>query len=68
MEILDVTETEAKIKCIDMTSTDREGRDPKNRKGIIEFLNDRWVKKSSIKLTVDASTLRNNKLEKILDV
>ena len=55
-----------KVKAIDYTSTDRFAKDPKNKSAIINFLQDKWVKKKDIELIIDDSMRRDRKLQQIL--
>jgi hypothetical protein len=47
------------------TSTDRVGKDSKNKAGIINFMKDKWVSKVDIQLVVDNSIKRDIKLRKL---
>jgi hypothetical protein len=40
--------------------------DPKNKSAIINFLQDKWVKKDDIELIIDDSMRRDRKLQQIL--
>jgi hypothetical protein len=44
----------------------KTGNDPINRKGILDFMQDKWINKKDIELTVDASMRRDAKLQEIL--
>jgi hypothetical protein len=67
IEILEVTENEVKIKCHGFTSMDHEAKDPSNRSGIINFIDDTWVSKKDITLIMDTQSIRQEKLDKILN-
>jgi len=65
VEILEVSVDKVKVKAIDYTSTDRFAKDPKNKSAIINFLQDKWVKKKDIELIIDDSMRRDRKLQQI---
>ena len=56
-----------KVKAVGFTSNDRFAKDPKNKSSIINFLQDKWVKKKDIELIVDDSMRRDRKLQQILN-
>ena len=66
VEILEVSIDKVKVKAIDFTSTDRVGRDPQRRQGILDFMNGKWMKKKDIELVVDDQMRRDRKLNQIL--
>lgn len=66
VEILEVAIDKVKVKAIDFTSTDKIGRDPQRRNGILEFMNGKWVDKGTIELVVDEQMRREKKLKQIL--
>ena len=65
VEIIEVAKDKVKVKANDFTSTDSIARDPKKKQGIIDFLQDKWVDKSSIELVMDAQKRRNIKLNEL---
>jgi hypothetical protein len=67
IEILEVSMDMVKVKAIDYTSDDVLTRDPKNKKSIINHLQDKWIKKKDIELIVDDSMRRDRKLQQILN-
>ena len=67
VEILEVSVDKVKVKAIDYTSTDKFAKDPKNKLAIINFLQDKWVKKKDIELIIDDSMRRDRKLQQILN-
>jgi len=67
VEIVEVSMGKVKVKAIDFTSNDKFARDPKNKSSIINFLQDKWVKKKDIELIVDDSMRRDRKLQQILN-
>lgn len=67
VEVLEVSMDKVKVKAIDYTSTDKFAKDPKNKSAIINFLQDKWVKKKDIELIIDDSMRRDRKLQQILN-
>ena len=67
VEIVEVSMDKVKVKAVDFTSNDRFAKDPKNKSSIINFLQDKWVKKRDIELIVDDSMRRDRKLQQILN-
>ena len=67
VEILEVSVDKVKVKALDYTSTDKFAKDPKNKSAIINFLQDKWVKKKDIELIIDDSMRRDRKLQQILN-
>jgi len=65
VEIVEVSVGKVKVKAIDYTSNDKFARDPKNKSSIINFLQDKWVKKKDIELIVDDSMRREKKLNQL---
>lgn len=55
-----------KVKAVGFTSNDMFAKDPKNKSSIINFLQDKWVKKKDIELIIDDSMRRDRKLQQIL--
>lgn len=66
VEVLEVSMDKVKVKAINYTSTDMFAKDPKNKSSIINFLQDKWVKKKDIELIIDDSMRRDRKLQQIL--
>jgi len=67
VEVLEVSMDKVKVKAINFTSTDKFAKDPKNKSSIINFLQDKWVKKKDIELIIDDSMRRDRKLQQILN-
>ncbi len=67
VEIVEVSLDRVKVKAIDFTSTDKEGKDPKNKTGIINFMQDKWIPKKNIELVIHDSIRRDIKLKKLLE-
>jgi hypothetical protein len=65
VEVLEVTKDKLKVRATDYTSTDSFPRDPKNKKGIIDFLQNKWVDRSSVELVMDTRKRRNIKLDEL---
>ena len=65
VEIIEVAKDKVKVKATGFTSMDSFARDPQNKQGIINFLQDKWVDKSSIELVMDAQKRRNIKLNEL---
>lgn len=67
VEVLEVSMDKVKVKAIGFTSTDKFAKDPQNKSSIINFLQDKWVKKKDIELIIDDSMRRDRKLQQILN-
>jgi hypothetical protein len=67
VEILEVSVDKVKVKAVDYTSTDKFAKDSKNKSSIINFLQNKWVKKKDIELIIDDSMRRDHKLQQILN-
>ena len=65
VEILEVAKDKLKVKATGFTSIDSIARDPQKKQGIIDFLQDKWIDKSSIELVMDAQKRRNIKLNEL---
>ena len=65
LEVLDTSRDKVKVKAVDFTSTDAIGRDPQNKQGIIQFMDNKWVSKKDVELIVDESIKRDIKLRKL---
>lgn len=65
LEIVEISENKVKVIALDFTSSDKAGKDPANKAGIIEFMKNKWVDKSSIQLVMDNSIKRDIKLRKL---
>lgn len=66
VEIVEVSMDKVKVKAVGFTSNDMFAKDPKNKSSIINFLQDKWVKKKDIELIIDDSMRRDRKLQQIL--
>jgi len=65
VEIVDISETQIKVRAIDFKGNDSFSRDPKMRQAILRFLQDTWVDKSAAELVLDESHNRQIKLEEL---
>lgn len=66
VEIVEVAMDKVKVKATDFIANDKTGRDPSNRSGILNFMQDKWMSKREIELIVDNSMRRDAKLQEIL--
>ena len=66
VEVVEVSLDKVKVKAINFTSEDKFAKNPKNKASIINFLQDKWVKKDDIELIIDDSMRRDRKLQQIL--
>jgi hypothetical protein len=67
VEIVEVSMDKVKVRAVGFTSNDKFARDLKNKSSIINFLQDKWVKKRDIELIIDDSMRRDRKLQQILN-
>lgn len=65
VEIIEVAKDKVKVTATDFTSVDSIARDPSKKQGILNFLKDKWVDKSTIELVMDAQKRRNIKLNEL---
>lgn len=65
VEIIEVSVDKVKVNAISFEPHDRVGRDPKNKSGIIGFMQNKWISKKDIELIVDDSMKRDAKLTKL---
>lgn len=66
VEIVEVSMDKVKVKATDFIANDKTGRDPSNRQGILDFMQNKWIDKKDIELVVDNSMRRDAKLQEIL--
>ncbi len=66
VDVVDISPAKIKVVATNFTSCDSIAKDPKNIKGIIEFMNNKWVDRNLFELIVGDSERRNDKLSKIL--
>lgn len=65
VEVVDISETEIKVKAISFVSNDSFSRDPNNQKSIYNFMQNKWISKKEAQLIMDESHNRHVKLEKL---
>jgi len=65
VEVVDISETEIKVKAINFVGNDSFSRDPQNKGGIISFMQDKWISKKDAQLIMDESHNRQVKLEEL---
>jgi len=65
VEIIEVSEYKVKVNAVNFVAHCKVGRDPSNQRGIINFLQNKWVSKKEIELIMDEATIRDNKLRKL---
>lgn len=65
VEILEVSVDSVKVKAIDYKSQDSYAKDPANRKSIINFLQDTWLKKHEVEMVMDNKKRRSLKLKQL---
>lgn len=65
VEILEVSVDSVKVKAIDYKSRDSYAKDPANKKAIIGFLQDTWLKKHEVEMVMDDKKRRNLKLKQL---
>lgn len=68
VEIIEVSTKKVKVNALDYQSNDSFPSDPKNKKSIINFLQNTWVDRKDIQLIVDDQIRRERKLNQILDI
>lgn len=65
VEIVDISETQIKVKAVNFNGNDSWSRDPQHRQGIIAFMQDKWVSKKDAQLIMDEAHNRQVKLEEL---
>lgn len=65
VEIIEVSKDKVKVTAKDFTSVDSIARDASKKQGILNFLQDKWVDKSTIELVMNAQKRRNIKLNEL---
>lgn len=68
VEVIEVSTKKVKVNALDYQSNDSFPSDPKNKKSIINFLQNTWVDRKDIQLIVDDQIRRERKLNQILDI
>lgn len=64
-EVIDISETEVKLNAISFIGNDSFSRDPQNKIGINQFMQNRWISKELVQLILDESHNRQVKLNKL---
>ena len=65
VEILEVSVDSVKVKATDYKSQDSYAKDPANKKAIIGFLQDTWLKKHEVEMVMDNKKRRSLKLKQL---
>lgn len=65
VEIVDISEEQLKVKALSFSSNDAWPKDPNNKQGIINFMQDKWISKKDAQLILDESYNRQVKLEQL---
>ena len=65
VEIVDISETQIKVRAINFNGNDAWSRDPQHKQGIIAFMQDKWVSKKDAQLIMDEAHNRQVKLEEL---
>lgn len=65
VEIVDISETQLKVRALKFTGNDSWSSNPKNMQSIIKFMQDRWVSKKDAQLIMDEAHNRQVKLDEL---
>ena len=65
VEIVDISETQIKVRAVNFNGNDAWSRDPQHKQGIIAFMQDKWVSKKDAQLIMDEAHNRQVKLEEL---
>ncbi len=65
VEVVDISETQIKVRATGFNGNDKWSKDPQHRQGIIAFMQDRWVSKKDAQLIMDEAHNRQVKLEEL---
>ena len=65
VEIVDISETQIKVKAVNFNGNDSWSRDPQHKQGIIAFMQDKWISKKDAQLIMDEAHNRQVKLEEL---
>jgi len=65
VEIVDISETQIKVRAVNFNGNDSWSRDPQHKQGIIAFMQDKWVSKKDAQLIMDEAHNRQVKLEEL---
>ena len=65
VEIVDISETQIKVRAVNFNGNDAWSRDPQHKQGIIAFMQDKWISKKDAQLIMDEAHNRQVKLEEL---
>lgn len=65
VEVVDISETEIKVRALNFVGNHDYSRDPKNKSHIIGYMQDKWISKNKAQLIMDESHNRQAKLEEL---
>jgi hypothetical protein len=63
--ILEVSKYSVKVTATDFSSFDPFARDSANRKGIMDFMKEKWIEKHKVEIVVDQKKIRDIKLSEL---
>ena len=63
--ILEVSKYSVKVTATDFSSFDPFARDSVNRKGIMDFMKEKWIEKHKVEIVVDQKKIRDIKLSEL---
>jgi hypothetical protein len=63
--ILEVSKYSVKVTATDFSSFDTFARDSANRKGIMDFMKEKWIEKHKVEIVVDQKKIRDIKLSEL---
>ncbi len=63
--ILEVSKDSVKVTATDFSSFDPFARDSANRKGIMDFMKEKWIEKRKVEIVVDQKKIRDRKLSEL---
>ena len=65
VEVVDISETEIKVRALNFVGNHDYSRDQKNKSHIIGYMQDKWISKNKAQLIMDESHNRQVKLEEL---
>ncbi len=67
VEVVEVTLDKVKVKATGFTTNDSvTNNDPSRKAGVINYMQDKWIKRKDIELVVDNTMRRDAKLQELL--
>ncbi len=63
--ILEVSKDSVKVTATDFSSFDPFARDSANRKGIMDFMKEKWIEKRKLEIVMDQKKIRDIKLSEL---